>query len=899
MSQVARPRMRWMSDSKENQTQADPTAPTSFNSKGEEPEGVMPTQSANSDNLEFSVAESSRLYKTQLQSGDLLAGRFRVVTALGRGGMGEVYRADDLALGVPVALKFLPDIVSTDAHRLSRFRNEIATARLVSHPNVCRVFDIAESNGQVFLSMEFITGDTLAAILKKVGRLEVQLAIDLSRQIALGLNAVHDEGLIHRDIKPANVMLDSRGRAKLTDFGLAASADEVTGAESRSGTPAYQAPEQLAGESVTRLSDIYAYGLLVYELLTGQRPFIASSTSKLLELQLTTTPPLPSTFSPTVPPEVDQIVMRCLAPNPHDRPRSAHEIWRSLPGDEALRAVLAAGETPTAELVADAGGEGSLTNWKALTAIATIVLFLMLAMFLKDSSTTLRTVPLPLNLGQLESRAKSYLKNVGYDAPIADETGQFIQQYDYEDWSLLHDRTTRRWSSMVDGRAGLFYRYQSSTETFPSLAGRHTDRAQASSRPGWSNVYLDSAGRLVRLEYVPFNSNSSNATLDPRPSLDPWLPLFQNAGLDMALFVSTKPSNEWEPGVPVDQRFAWSGKFPGREEWPLRIEAGLYRNSPVYFRCIFPWDVPPNQNSWGSANAVSPIASWLLELTLYIVGSFFAFRNLSRERVDWRGTIVMIIATIVAWFFGIALAIHHVADFSTELDRLAHVLGMATWSGIKLGIAYLAVEPYVRRHWPWQLVGWARLLHGRWRDPKVGADVLIGIAAGLIFASSYLSLLELPGWLGYPKNPRYGMAFIGSPLSDAPYLLAHALTRTTLVFFAAFLLFRLFRKPWIGFVATVIVSTAFLANYSTDTPWIYYAGCGALGVFGVSILLRFGLLTGTAVLFTHYFVCRSLITWELTTWYTLGTALHLGIFIALVIYGYFGAIGKCSQFVRQ
>ena len=118
-----------MSDSKENQTQADPTAPTSFNSKGEGLEGVMPTQSANSNNLEFSVAESSRLYKTQLQAGDLLAGRFRVVTALGRGGMGEVYRADDLALGVPVALKFLPDIVSTDAHRLSRFRNEIALRR--------------------------------------------------------------------------------------------------------------------------------------------------------------------------------------------------------------------------------------------------------------------------------------------------------------------------------------------------------------------------------------------------------------------------------------------------------------------------------------------------------------------------------------------------------------------------------------------------------------------------------------------------------------------------------------------------------------------------------------------------------------------------------------------------
>ena len=200
----------------------------------------------------------------------MLAGRYRVIGLLGRGGMGEVYRADDLKLGQPVALKFLPEAVEQDPHRLARFLNEVRVALRVSHPNVCRVHDIGEVDGQHYISMEYVDGEDLASLLRRIGRLPGDKAIQVARQLCAGLAAAHDQGILHRDLKPANVMIDGRGRVKITDFGLASLAGELHGAEVRAGTPAYMAPEQREGKEVTQRSDIYALGLVLYELFTGK-----------------------------------------------------------------------------------------------------------------------------------------------------------------------------------------------------------------------------------------------------------------------------------------------------------------------------------------------------------------------------------------------------------------------------------------------------------------------------------------------------------------------------------------------------------------------------------------------------------------------------------------------------
>jgi len=242
-------------------------------------------ETATSAPTETSAGEGGFSSAPSLESrfipGTVLARRYRIVGLIGRGGMGEVYRADDLKLGQPVALKFLPQALERNQVRLERFLNEVKTALKVSHPNVCRVHDIGEVEGHHYLSMEYVDGEDLASLLRRIGRLPKDKAVQLARQLCAGLMAAHEQGILHRDLKPANIMIDGRGRAKITDFGLAGLAEGIGGADVRAGTPAYMAPEQLAGKEVSVKSDIYALGLVLYELFTGQRAFEARTPEEI------------------------------------------------------------------------------------------------------------------------------------------------------------------------------------------------------------------------------------------------------------------------------------------------------------------------------------------------------------------------------------------------------------------------------------------------------------------------------------------------------------------------------------------------------------------------------------------------------------------------------------------
>jgi len=161
-------------------------------------------------------------------AGTVLANRYRIIGLLGKGGMGEVFKAEDIKLNQTVALKFLPDKLEKDKAALERFHAEVRTARQVSHPNVCRVFDIGEIDGRHFISMEFIDGDDLSSLLRRIGRLPSDKAVEIARQLCFGLAAIHDAGILHRDLKPANVIIDSRGKARITDFGIAGIEEELT-----------------------------------------------------------------------------------------------------------------------------------------------------------------------------------------------------------------------------------------------------------------------------------------------------------------------------------------------------------------------------------------------------------------------------------------------------------------------------------------------------------------------------------------------------------------------------------------------------------------------------------------------------------------------------------------------
>src|SRR5262245_20390555 len=276
--------------------------------------------------------------------GVILTDRYRIVGLLGRGGMGEVYRADDLKLGQPVALKFLPKALASDPVRRERFFAEVRITRQLAHPNICRVYDIAELDGQHFLSMEYIDGEDLASLVKRIGYLSSEKALDIARQLAAGLAAAHEKGVLHRDLKPANIMLDGHGRVRITDFGLAIAAEEEKAeAAEILGTPAYMAPEQFAGKGATTRTDIYALGLVLYEIYSGKRAFTGRTIPEIRAEKEAETPRAPSEIRPGIDPVVERLIQRCMERDPRARPLSVSQLALALPGGDPLAAALAAG----------------------------------------------------------------------------------------------------------------------------------------------------------------------------------------------------------------------------------------------------------------------------------------------------------------------------------------------------------------------------------------------------------------------------------------------------------------------------------------------------------------------------------------------------------------------------
>src|SRR5258708_7476977 len=323
------------------------STPTPWSSDVTRLASEIPGQGSGSGETRKSVTTSSWLTSTEaidhgrFAPGAVLDGRYRIVGRLGKGGMGEVYRADDLKLGQPVALKFLPESVDRDPVRLTQLHTEVRMARQVSHPNVCRVYDVGEYEGHTFLSMEYVDGEDLASLLRRIDRFPEDRAIEVARQICAGLAAAHDRGVVHRDLKPANIMLDGNGRIRITDFGLAGASGESL----RAGTPAYMAPEQLAGGNVTPRSDLYALGLVLYELFTGRRALEGANLAELIAKREQAGVTQPSEVVRDLDPAVDRAIMRCLDPDPARRPPSAIAVAAALPGGDPLAAALAAGET--------------------------------------------------------------------------------------------------------------------------------------------------------------------------------------------------------------------------------------------------------------------------------------------------------------------------------------------------------------------------------------------------------------------------------------------------------------------------------------------------------------------------------------------------------------------------
>src|SRR3989454_6594783 len=360
--------------------------------------------------------------------GAVIAGRYRLVALLGRGGMGDVYRADDLTLDHPVALKFLPE-GAIDPAQLAQFHNELRIARQVSHKNVCRLYDLGEADGRRFLTMEYVDGEDLASLVRRIGRLPQDKAIEIARQLCAGLAAAHDRGVLHRDLKPANVMLDGDGHVRITDFGLAVATGDANAV--RAGTPQYMAPEQLAGQAASIKTDIYALGLVMFEIFTGKRAYDAKTLHDLMQLHESGTVTTPSSVVRDLDPAVERVILRCLERDPGQRPGSALAVAAALPGGDPLAAALAAGETPSPEMIAAAGERSAFSPAIGLSLLTAIIAGLLAVAVLSDRVMFIAKIPMEKSADALEDRAREIVTKLGYTDKPADTARGFIVLQDY------------------------------------------------------------------------------------------------------------------------------------------------------------------------------------------------------------------------------------------------------------------------------------------------------------------------------------------------------------------------------------------------------------------------------------------------------------------------------------
>jgi serine/threonine-protein kinase len=823
----------------------------------------------------------------------MLGERYRIVGLLGRGGMGEVYRADDLKLGQAVALKFLPKAVSGDEALLARFHAEVRLARQVSHPNVCRIYDIGEIEGRHFLSMEYVDGEDLASLLKRIGHLPVDKTVDIARQLCAGLHAAHEKGVLHRDLKPANVMLDGRGRVRITDFGLAVAAEEAANVGEVSGTPAYMAPEQLAGKPASVRSDLYALGLVMYEVATGKRAFDAPTLAEMRRKHEHEAPTAPSNVLAGFDPAVERVILRCLEKDPRARPSSAVQVAGALPGGDPLAAALAAGETPSPEMVAAAGPEGVIPRGRALALLGGVAVLLCLGLALTRWGTDLGLSPLPKPPDALEERAREVARRLGWTDTPTDSARRFYRDYEY----LSHLARTGK-PGWARGLAGTwwkpaYFEYRQSPR--PLVPGNVEARVHHADPPldvtEMVTVDLDPEGRLRSFLAVP---PQSIAPAPPAAATPAWAVALTEAGLDAKAFVASEPA--WLPRVPFDAVAGFSGPMPGGGP-ELRVVAAAWRGRIVSFEVVAPWTRPSRDAPRPVAlrQKLSSVLFMTITLGIAFAAAWFARRNARLGRGDRRGASRIAAAVFLADFAYGVLTLHPAALGNLNpLEPLTPILFQPAGLAGIVWVLYLAFEPYFRRRHPELLVSWTRLVAGRFGDPLVGRDILGGVLLGCASFLLFVAVNAAPAFLAsggetpipFDADTLGGLRGLASAMAGR---LVDALMSTLFATSFLFVGTLLLRRRWlaVGFFWVVFAAL----NAGRENAILEVPVAGLTSALFVIALIRFGFV-GLGTLYITQNVLTSVpLTLDLSAWYFGYGLFFVLVVLALAGWGFWAARG--------
>jgi serine/threonine-protein kinase len=844
-----------------------------------------PTRTAATGKPPTPVSTSSSGQHGRFDPGTRLGTRYRIVALLGRGGMGEVYRADDLELGQSVALKFLPIGVAANPAELARFRGEVRVARLIAHPNVCRVYDIGEADGHIFLSMEYIDGEDLASVLRRMGRPTSDKAIEIARQICLGLAAAHEAGMLHRDLKPANVMIDGRGRARITDFGLAGLAVELAREGQLAGTPTYMAPEQLDGGRVSVRSDLYSLGLVLYELFTGKRVFDVTTMAELRRMHDSSSITTPSELTRDIDPAVERVILHCLERDPEARPPSAYAVLGALPGGDPLAAALAAGETPSPELVANAGERGT----QSLGVIGACVAAGLagIAMWAGVLGPEFRPLTQPSQV--LSVRAADLMSRIGAFEALPKHSAE---GFDLNQTYVKHLRTDRAEREQKHSAVYFWRRWSPRLIEAPNI---HNELVALNNpsliAAGEAAVMFDPAGRLIGLRAIP--PDSVPAANGGRPV---WSVLWTAAGLDSSTFTPA-PLARPVPAM-CDSAAAWSGPLPWSGGERVTVQMGASRGRLTHFTIAHDWGTTtaPLDSTGADIAVTGDWAQFIFTLLPLIASIYFGIHNLRLRRGDWRGA-----TRIALWVFAMNML---EAVFTTRISEIGLIgagwdwvdgraLGHSLIHSVTMWFAYVALEPYVRRLWPRMLVSWTRLLSGRARDPLVGRDVLVGVAAGSgltavvvggAWACARFGLTQVPTQLnGDILTSLTSLANTACSLSYAGSVCVLIMLQTLVMVLLARLILR--RTSLAVAIAVLVVSTMQATGLAPTTGWPLALIGALIPALGVLILMQFGLVAGAVAAFVTLVASSTVASFNLSSWYADRALLPAALLVTLLAYG--------------
>ena len=807
-------------------------------------------------------------------AGVLVAARYQIIGLLGKGGMGEVYRANDLTLDQPVALKFLPESMSRDASMLARFHNEVRIARQVSHPNVCRVYDLGEVDGRPYLSMEYIDGEDLGSLLRRIGRLPADKAVEFARRICAGLAAAHDKGVLHRDLKPSNIMVDSKGQVFITDFGLAAVTGELREAQAREGTPAYMAPEQLAGTEVTARSDIYSLGLVLYEMFAGRRPFEAGTLAEMVRLQQSEPASL-TTVVKDVDPSVERIIQRCLSPDPRSRPASALAVAAALPGGDPLAAALAAGETPSPDLVAASGQQAGIRPILAFLCLAATIACLLAIALIGPRVQMVGRLAMDHAPEVLIEKSRDLIRDLGYTAKPMGVAHGFFFDRDYTQYVEASDKSPARWDHRLGAMQPsplLFWYRESPRPLQPEAFG--VGSVDPNDPPpilsGMVSVVLDPQARLVEFDAVPPQVDKSSGDVAPPD----WKRLFEAAGLEMARFSAAAP--QWTPLGICDVRAAWTGTLAHGPPSAVRVEAAAWRGKPIYFQIVGPWSRPDRMQAFMFSTRLKAMALTAIVISglLLVAAALLARHNTRRGRGDRRGAMRLASFTacvfMLIWVFGGS----HVAGFG-ELVLFFGALSYALLLAGAVWILYVAIEPLARRRWPHSMISWNRLLTGALRDPLVGRDVLLGLTFGTAAALlAKLDRLVLMSFGGTPDIDTYPGSLMGVTGAISAFLtiFPNCVVQALIWFVLIFILRVILRRDWLAAGAFVLIYMGLNSLANPLAPALSALFAGAETALLVFMMLRFGLVALIASSFAYVLLLLFPLTADFSVWYA-GTSL--------------------------